>query len=432
MEEFVNISPDTPLTEYCRNASNREGDTFVGIKSEFINGKHSLSIHFPIGFKISEEEDVVRDEIINLISVLQVYNDQQSIISKIMPDQLLKTVRFPVQAYFTVLADYLNNGYYQITEEKFKQGISGPINWARTMKMETPVPQQNGIVYTTYRVKHHSETDKDLITEISQYCVYQSYLRLGWIYKLALPPEPHRKRDINIYQQYLEGALLRTNRDKDRLLFTAMSDILNFENNANNPDQFFFGTNRFEYIWERLIQETYGNVKKENYFPKTRWYLKIGSERENTALEPDTVMEESEGIYILDAKYYKYGITNNPADLPNSSSINKQITYGEYIVHNEKFEAEREMGMEVYNAFLMPYDSNRQPYNEEEGHYYSIGEGVSDWKSLEESYQRVQGILVDIKFLINNPIKPNRNEIKKLSNIIKESLEENKKRKLLK
>ncbi|GAB7231287.1 LlaJI family restriction endonuclease [Facklamia hominis] len=423
MEDFINVNPDTPLTEYCRNASNKEGDTFVGIKSEFIDGKHSLSINFPLGFEISQNEETVRDEIISLISVLQVYNDQQSRISKIMPEQILKTVRFPVQAYFTVLVDFLNNGYYQITEEQFKQGIAGPINWSRTIKMETPVAQKNGVFYTKYRVKHHSETDKDLITEINKYCVYQSYLRLGWIYKLPLPTEPHQRRQINVYQNYLEGALLRTNRDKDKQLFTAMADILNFENSANNPDQFYFGTNRFEYIWEKLIQETYGNVRKEDYFPKTKWRLKFGSERDNTALEPDTVMKESNDIYILDAKYYKYGVTRIPSDLPNSSSINKQITYGEHVANNMLKEDEI-----VYNAFLMPYDSSEQPYNEEKGHYYSIGEGVSSWKPSNETYQRVQGILVDVKFLIKNTIKPNNSEILKLSNAIKESLEENKRR----
>ena len=419
MGDFINVNPSTPLSEYCRNASNKEGDTFVGIKSEFVDGQHSLSIHFPIGFEISQNEEIVRDEIISLISVLQLYNDQQSRISKIMPEQVLKTVRFPVQAYFTVLVDYLNNDYYQIKEEQYKQGISGPINWARTIKMEMPIPQKNGLIYTKYRVKHHNETDRDLITEINKYCVYQSYLRLGWIYKLPLPPEPHRRREINVYQNYLECALLRANRDKDKQLFSAMIDILNFENNANDLTQFYFGTNRFEYIWEKLIQETYGNVKKEDYFPKTKWRLKIGSESDNTALEPDTVMRESSDIFILDAKYYKYGITLNPKDLPNSSSINKQITYGEHVVTKKVFDSKN-----VYNAFLMPFDSKKQPYNVEKGHYYSIGEGVSSWKESDENYQRVQGILVDIKFLIKNSIKPNNNEIVKLSNAIKESLKE--------
>ena len=37
---------------------------------------------------------------------------------------------------------------------------------------------------------------------------------------------------------------------------------------------------------------------------------------------------------MQDAKYYKYGWTQLPKDLPSSSSINKQISYGEYIAIN--------------------------------------------------------------------------------------------------
>lgn len=432
MSGFQDVNPDMPLTQYCRNATNREGDTFVGIKSENIDGKHNLSIHFPLGYKISDTEDVVRDEILELVTVLQEYNDERSRISKISPEQVLKTVRFPVQAYMTVIMEYLNNGYYQIKEEQFARGTAGQVHWPRTVLLETKnaIPTENGIVYPKFRVKQHNETDKDLITEINKFCVYQSYVRLGWIYKLPLPQKPRPVDNIELYREFLNEKKLRTNVDKDKRLFQSMLDILNFENTTDDPEQFYFGTNNFEYIWERLIQATYGNVEKDYYFPRTKWLLNIGRERENAALEPDTVMKDDKDIYILDAKYYKYGVTRLPFDLPNSSSINKQISYGEYVTYNEKFVEERKNGMEVYNAFLMPYDSKYEIYNfkKQVDNYYSIGEAISEWKDGKEKYQRVQGILVDIKWLIKNNIRPSGIEILKLSEAIKNSIEENKKR----
>lgn len=432
MNGFQDVNSDMPLTQYCRNATNREGDTFVGIKSENIDGKHNLSIHFPLGYKISDTEDVVRDEILELVTVLQEYNDERSRISKISPEQVLKTVRFPVQAYMTVIMEYLNNGYYQIKEEQFARGTAGQVNWPRTVLLETKnaIPTKNGIVYPKFRVKQHNETDKDLITEINKFCVYQSYVRLGWIYKLPLPQKPRPVDNIELYREFLNEKKLRTNVDKDKRLFQSMLDILNFENTTDDPEQFYFGTNNFEYIWERLIQATYGNVEKDYYFPRTKWLLNIGRERENAALEPDTVMKDDKDIYILDAKYYKYGVTRLPFDLPNSSSINKQISYGEYVTYNEKFAEERKNGMEVYNAFLMPYDSKYEAYNlkKQVENYYSIGEAISEWKDGKENYQRVQGILVDTKWLIKNSIRPSGSEILKLSEAIKNSIEENKKR----
>lgn len=432
MSGFQDVNSDMPLTQYCRNATNREGDTFVGIKSENIDGKHNLSIHFPLGYKISDTEDVVRDEILELVTVLQEYNDERSRISKISPEQVLKTVRFPVQAYMTVIMEYLNNGYYQIKEEQFARGTAGQVHWPRTVLLETKnaIPTENGIVYPKFRVKQHNETDKDLITEINKFCVYQSYVRLGWIYKLPLPQKPRPVDNIELYREFLNEKKLRTNVDKDKRLFQSMLDILNFENTTDDPEQFYFGTNNFEYIWERLIQATYGNVEKDYYFPRTKWLLNIGRERENAALEPDTVMKDDKDIYILDAKYYKYGVTRLPFDLPNSSSINKQISYGEYVTYNEKFAEERKNEMEVYNAFLMPYDSKYEAYNlkKQVGNYYSIGEAISEWKDGKENYQRVQGILVDTKWLIKNSIRPSDSEILKLSEAIQKSIEENKKR----
>jgi len=56
-------------------------------------------------------------------------------------------------------------------------------------------------------------------------------------------------------------------------------------------------------------------------------------------------------IYVLDAKYYKYGQTGNADDLPGSADINNQITYGEYIARHSQIPNER-----LFNAFLLPYN----------------------------------------------------------------------------
>ena len=78
MGNFEDLQIDKPLYEYCQNATNKEGDTFVGIRSEIVDEKHNLTIYFPLGFEISKDETLVRNEIIQLLSVLQDYNDEQS------------------------------------------------------------------------------------------------------------------------------------------------------------------------------------------------------------------------------------------------------------------------------------------------------------------------------------------------------------------
>ena len=60
MNSFIGVDIKKPLYEYCRNATNKEGDTFVGVKSEILEGEHSISVHFPLGHHISQKEEEVR------------------------------------------------------------------------------------------------------------------------------------------------------------------------------------------------------------------------------------------------------------------------------------------------------------------------------------------------------------------------------------
>lgn len=422
---FSEVTLSKPLREYCKNASNREGDTFVGIKSEIIGDKHEINVYFPIGYKISEKEEDVRDEILDLVSVLQAYNDNQSRVSQITANQVLKTVRFPVQAYFRVIHYYLQHDYYKENEEVYVPGISGPVSMRVTINKIQPIVQKSGFIFPNLMVRKNNDTDKHIITEINKYCVYESFLKLGWIYKYKLPqPAEVKNPNLKVYRSVLQQKLERANNDALKQLFQSMLAIIDFRNSADDPEEFYFGTNNFEYIWERLIDETYGVRNKNYYFPKTSWKLNFG-ERYNPALEPDTIMLTNDSICVLDAKYFKYGDSGKHSDLPKSTDINKQITYAEYIAENIKFEEERNEGKCVLNAFLMPFSKIDNRFGTSEK-YFSIGEAQAEWKHSTKDYERVQGILVDVKTLIANSTRPNRQEIKDLSKAIEESLKKNK------
>ena len=70
----------------------------------------------------------------------------------------------------------------------------------------------------------------------------------------------------------------------------------------------------------------------------------------------------------------KYGI-KKVSDLPKSTSINKQITYGEFIVEQEQFREKYGENFKVYNAFIIPYA-------QENGEILkNIGVAYSDWKT---------------------------------------------------
>ena len=126
--------------------------------------------------------------------------------------------------------------------------------------------------------------------------------------------------------------------------------------------------------------------------------------------------------YVLDAKCYKYGRTGSQNDLPDSSSINKQITYAEYIAEQEKYTKIHGEGFKVYNAFLMPFNSIGNNWRTN-GNLLRIGEAYGEWKSNKKSYEKVQGILIDVKHLMKISTRQNLDEIISLANKIQQYVE---------
>ena len=93
--------------------------------------------------------------------------------------------------------------------------------------------------------------------------------------------------------------------------------------------------------------------------------IKDGLITESSALEPGTIMKVGNRLFILDAKYYKYGLIPNPSFLPPTSSIHKQITYGDYVFENDFADADK-----IYNAFVIPYGAKN---DDEPLQFVSVG-----------------------------------------------------------
>ena len=118
---------------------------------------------------------------------------------------------------------------------------------------------------------------------------------------------------------------------------------------------------------------------------------------------PDSIMIYNGKYYVFDAKCYRYGWTGNPDHLPNASSISKQVTYGEYL------EKAHGIGNDsLFNAFIMPYNMAKN-YFKLTSVVGNIGEAVGDWRENKKYYERIQGIVMDTRYLMyhytGNPVK---------------------------
>lgn len=392
----------------CRINSNCEKDTFVGLRCN----DGDISINFPIGYHISEDNKELRKDIMLLFATLAA-NTKRKESELLNQANTFDEVKFPLQSYIYIIQDFIVRGYYKEREDLYKISKSGKINWNRTIKTQKPYVQEMNVFYLDFVTKKNAVKENELITLIHEYCVYESFDRLGWLFTKIMPKKPRITKQERIFCSVLKEKIINTYNDKNRLLFRHMLAIINFEGDKNSDGNYKYGTYRFEYVWEKIIDNVFGIENKIDYFPKTTWYVN-GNKYDNAPLRPDTIMVYGSNVYVLDAKYYKYGTTGKIGNLPESTSINKQITYGEYIATEKEFKKKHGENMKVYNAFIMPFDSLKGNYSS----MIKVGEAISNWKGNLEEYQRIQGILIDVKTLMNINVRQEMNEIEKLAMLI--------------
>ena len=137
-----------------------------------------------------------------------------------------------------------------------------------------------------------------------------------------------------------------------------------------------------------------------------------------STLRPDTIMVMGEGVYILDSKYYKYGLTKSPAHLPGAESVCKQMAYAEYVETHWK-EILEENGdpstslhsaqddsspKPIYNAFIMPCCADAEGASASSATFQMkrVGYIYGDWKDGSKPYHKIHCILLDMKSVMRN------------------------------
>lgn len=395
-----------------RNSENTKEDSFVGFRRINNKKKELIEVTFPIGYDFSKNISALKEEIIGLIRILNTYkNGEYNFLHGNFVEEL------PLQSHKFILEDYLEREELYHDEELVpSKNFTGRIDWNYTIKKTVPIYDNGNFIYLDL-FSRSKRKNSSIITEIHRFCLTYSISKFGWLYnikptelqenKLQLP-----RHVINEYLGILNEYINHTFLDYEKKLFASMRDILtnSFYSHKNSER---FGTHSFEYVWEMIVDRVFGISNKTSFFPRTFWKLE-GETRKNSALLPDTIMEYNNKYFIIDSKYYKYGITKKTIDLPNSSSISKQIYYGQYIskkILHSNFPS-------LYNAFVMPYNASLGPSSDTLLSY--IGEAIGNNDSnRNKTYEFIQGILIDTKYLVNTFLSNDYNNAKKeLSNFI--------------
>lgn len=401
------------LSEICIGVENTN-DSFVGVKFNNDN----VSIIFPLGFRLSKNEKELLLDVKNLFKLLKIFKDKKLDYNEIGTPSF-EGHSLPIDSYQWIIEDYIKNGIYVDNEKEYKSDTRGKVNWKRTFKTKFIV-NRNNIVYLNPIVEKKINI-KNIISEIHSYCVDKSTSHLWFLYNHISRVSSLKEPNLKYYLKIINQELVNTFDDRKKILLYHMKNVvIENVNNKNKNKIRKFGTNRFEYVWEFLVNEVFSTEDIKNFYPTSTYFINNVGSFTASKLRPDTMMKDSSNdFFIIDAKYYKFGFVDNnksllKRNLPNTDSIQKQLTYGDFVNNNYK-DIEN-----IFNSFVLPYNKSNNNFQLVNNIEY-IGYAEADWSAIEDydkKYFKIAIILIDTKYLIDSYIFRTR-EIDKLSREIR-------------
>ena len=410
---------DKELSDICINVENTN-DNFVGVRYN----KDKIQIIFPLGYRIPDNDIEKVEAIRQLFRTIRLSNDKKLDYEN-SGDYDLNANGLPIDSYQWIINDYLDNGIYIDNEKVYSQDNKGKINWKRTFKTKFLI-SKNSFVYLNPVVEKKNNI-KNIISEIHGYCIDESTKNLWFLYNKISKVSNVKKPNITYYLSVINEELVRTFDDRKKILLYHMKRVLLSKIDSNSKKSIRdYGIRHYEYVWEYMINEIYGEKNIKKYYPDATYHISGDIEFEASKLRPDTIFKDrNNNIYILDSKYYKAAVVANDKRklkniLPNTDSIQKQITYGNFISLNFKA---KEKIKEIYNAFVIPYNKCNNGLNISND-IENIGYATCNWEEVDPEkgkYLEIQIILIDTKYLIDLYFNKKYNR-ELLANTIKKQL----------
>ena len=384
---------------YLKPSTSKEDDSFIGLKIH----DNKILFCYPESYHISDQEDVInlRKDIIAILKTISISKSKSNDKENLSSSKSMEN-HFALMSYIWIINDYLNNGFYKSREKEYKINQKGKINWKRTID-KLPIVSNKNFIYNEIVVETKSEST-NILVEIHKYCIKKSIDYIGWLFNInskEIECGSFNKKKIRLFNYIIKMELKKTFNDHKKLLLEHMYKVINGFGSNDGEKGIVYGVDTYSYIFEKMVDNVFGDVMdKGDFYPNANWYLKENNyEKSKTYnMRPDTLIIDHKNMtaYILDSKYYRYGFTGNLKDLPETSSIQKQITYGDYIKNNQN-----ELKIKkVRNVFILPYDKTKDKFKSSDNIQY-IGYSKATWNNSQEDHQKIQAYLIDLKYLIN-------------------------------
>ena len=405
-------------------ATGELNNQFVGVK--IANNK--IEFHYPETYQLSNNDDELRRDILSVLRTISLAKTLTSNLSS-YNSKFNNNDVFPIGAYLWIINDYLTYGKYEKREKTYQHGARGKIDWRRTLRT-SPAISNGNVIYTDIISEKKSQVD-NLLTEIYYFCAKRSCNALGWLYGIAFEEngvDYEKKFNKKLYLATINTELSHTFDDIKKTRLQHMKNVITgLDDDVLQTREIVYGVDSYDYVYERMVDSMFSNIDNiKEFYPTAEWDLVVEDKpKESSKLRPDTVLEQKleagkKNLYILDAKYYRYGTTFLTKHIPETTSIQKQITYGEYVKMMKPGVYE-----EIYSAFVMPYSKKTNIHNDRFNKDIEfIGVARAKWIDASgETNRNIAGILLDTNFLINNWVRKNPDNINEIIEIIEDNIQ---------
>ena len=405
------MSREKPVIE---KSTGCKDDSFVGIK--IINNR--IVFKYPESYDFSYSDE--KDEYTQILKIMRTFTlTKMSSASDVANSKFEHEYDTPLLSFLWILNDYLMYHQYANREKLMTRDLKGKISWKRTIK-QIPYVQDMQAIYPSVYSEKYMQHD-DIIVDIYKYCVEDAINKIGWLYNLnkddylRTKKHPYNKK---IFISILNDEINKTFDDvKKNRLKHMINIITGLDSSSIETNKYTFGVDSYENIYESMLRHMFSNIKNiQEFYPSADWYLITDNQtKKSSNLRPDIIMvnDVEHKIYVLDAKYYRFGTTGLRGDLPDSTSTQKQITYGEYI-KNLKLK-----NYEVFSCFIMPYNKNNNIFGLKKDIEY-VGMAIAPWAGSSNVNNKVVAILLDTKYLIDHWFLYNKNASEELCNLIEQ------------
>lgn len=404
-------------------ATGELNNQFIGVKIS----NNKIEFHYPETYQLSNTDDELRRDILAILRTISLAKTLTSNLSSYNSKFNSNDV-FPMGAYLWIINDFLTYGRYENREKVYQRGARGKIDWKKTLRT-TPAISQGNIIYTDIISEKKSQVD-NLLTEIYFFCAKRSIEAIGWLYGLEFDANGVDYEKIfnkKLYLSAINTELSHTYDDTKKTRLQHMKNIITgLDDEVVQTREIVYGVDSYDYVYERMVDSMFSNIENiKEFYPIAEWDLVVEEKpKESSKLRPDTVLEQRKddgrkNLYILDAKYYRYGTTFLTKHIPETTSIQKQITYGEYVKMMKVGKYD-----EIFSAFVMPYSKAENIHNDKFNRNIEfVGIARAKWiDSKGETSRNIAGILVDTKFLINNWVRKNQDNIDAIVTAIEQNV----------